>query len=141
MRRAAEVEAWGTNPVSSATTWNNQPYWLSSKVRLGAHVASFYGTSSSCNPRWLGFGAKAAVTKGLDSHGGTVAIALRATGTDEYSWKKFDTNPTLVVSYNSRPNVPSALSVEGKGCKQSPNEPHVNPRIDNDPLKGPADPG
>ncbi|GIJ42180.1 hypothetical protein Vwe01_55050 [Micromonospora andamanensis] len=135
-----EVEAWGTNPVSSATTWNNQPYWLSSKVRLGAHVASFYGTSSSCNPRWLGFGAKAAVTKGLDSHGGTVAIALRATGTDEYSWKKFDTNPTLVVSYNSRPNVPSALSVEGKGCKQSPNEPHVNPRIDNDPLKGPRGP-
>ncbi|MFD1084442.1 LamG-like jellyroll fold domain-containing protein [Micromonospora andamanensis] len=138
---AKPVKAYGTTPVSSGTTWSNQPYGRSSSVLLGQHNAAFYNSGPDCRPRWLGFNALEAVRKGVRDHGGTVAIALVAGDTHEYAWKKFDaSNPTLAITYNSEPTVPSALSVEGKGCKQSPNEPHVNPRIDNDPLKGPRGP-
>lgn len=135
------VEAWGTSPVSSGTTWNNQPFNNPNthKVLLGWHNVAFrYGCSQT--PRTIEFSAKGAVDAGLSRHGGIVTILLRATGTDDYSWKKFATNPTLAITYNSVPNRPTALSIEGKGCKQSPNEPYVNPRIDNDPLKGPRGP-
>ncbi|WP_143591437.1 LamG-like jellyroll fold domain-containing protein [Thermoactinospora rubra] len=133
-----DVVAYGTSPVNSGTTWSNQPY--PNAVYLYTHTVA-YGYSSACPGKSLGFPAAAAVTNGLTRYGGTVAIMLKAGNEgDAYAWKKFATTPTLEVTYNSYPGVPTAQTVEGVQCAVEPNEPRVNPHIDNDPnlgLRGP----
>ncbi|MCF6476486.1 hypothetical protein FAF44_50350 [Nonomuraea sp. MG754425] len=135
-----KVQAWGTNPVGSGTTWNNQPYPGGSPVHLGTADAA-HGYNASCPGAWVGFNAVGAVNKGLASHGGQVAILLKAEDEgDAYAWKKFATNPSLVVTYNTLPNAPTGQRVENLACAVQPNEPYVNPYIDNDPNLGPRGP-
>jgi hypothetical protein len=138
-----EVIAYNTNPVGPGTTWNNQPP-SSGWIELGRHTAA-RGYSASCPAAWLGFSARTAVVNALSYSGGVATIMLKAGNEDAtyegaLGWKKFAVNPTLSVDYNSYPNQPSALSTEGKDCASAPDQPYVNPRIDNDPAKGPRGP-
>ncbi|WP_214633741.1 LamG-like jellyroll fold domain-containing protein [Nonomuraea sp. NEAU-A123] len=135
------VEAWGTNPVDPGTSWGNQPFPGGGPVYLGGANVSF-GYDASCPGDWVGFPAAAAVIKGLNEYGGRTAIMLKAADEGEaLSWKKFDTNPSLDVTYNSYPNEPTGQTVENdKACAVQPNEPYINPYIDNDPNKGPRGP-
>lgn len=135
-----EVEAWGTNPVGGGTTWNNQPFPGGAPVGLGT-VNVARGYSAACPGAWVGFNAFGAVSKGLASGGGHLAIMLKAANEgDGFAWKKFNTNPSLVVTYNSYPGTPTGQKVENAACAVQPNEPYANPHIDNDPNQGPRGP-
>ncbi|WP_219536384.1 LamG-like jellyroll fold domain-containing protein [Nonomuraea guangzhouensis] len=147
-----DVAAYGTDPVSAGTNWDNQPYREvgGTQVLLGTQNIA-WGYSASCAGAWVGFDAMAAVKKGLGSHNGATAIMLKAgKETDKYGWKKFrwqrtagettPVEPTLTVTYNTPPGEPSAQMVENQTCALAPNEPQVNPYVDNDPghgLRGP----
>lgn len=133
-----QVQVWATNPVDGGLTWNNQP-WPGGSIHLGSdHLAGGY--NASCPGRWLGYRAAQAVVNSVNSGSGRVAIMLKAGDEgQEHAWKKFHVNgvgPNVSVTYNTLPNTPTGLAAEGKGCARAPNEPHVNPYIDNDPAKG-----
>ncbi|MFG1956412.1 LamG-like jellyroll fold domain-containing protein [Nonomuraea sp. NPDC049028] len=137
---ARPVEAWGTNPVSAGTTWNNQPFPGGGPIGLGT-VNVAYGYSSACPGNWVGFDATAAVNAAVTYNNGLTAIMLKAANEgDAYGWKKFNTNPSLVITYNSYPSPPTGQTVENTACAVQPNEPYINPYIDNDPNKGPRGP-
>ncbi|WP_433434855.1 LamG-like jellyroll fold domain-containing protein [Nonomuraea sp. CA-141351] len=134
------VEAWGTNPISNGTTWNSQPFPGGSPVSLGMQNVA-HGYNSTCPGAWVGFDATGAVNKAVASSNGLTAIMLKAANEGErLAWKKFDTNPGLSITYNSYPNAPTGQTVENKACGVQPNEPYVNPYIDNDPNLGPRGP-
>jgi uncharacterized membrane protein len=129
---ARVVQAIGTDRVSSGTTWANQP---GSGILLGErNVAT---GRSGCPGEWLGFPAADIVNWSVEGNRTTTTIMLRAKNEgDQLAWKRFGPNPTLVVSYNSKPHAPTLQRVENKACALAPNEPHVNPFVDNDPQKG-----
>ncbi|HUR02016.1 MAG TPA: LamG-like jellyroll fold domain-containing protein, partial [Nonomuraea sp.] len=136
---ARPVEAWGTNPVGGGTTWNNQPF-PGGAAGLGT-VNVAYGYSAACPGAWVGFDATTAVNNAVAFSNGQTAIMLKAVNEgDAYAWKKFNTNPSLVVTYNSYPNTPTGQTVEDKACAVQPDEPYSNPYIDDDPNKGPRGP-
>ncbi|MEV0234726.1 LamG-like jellyroll fold domain-containing protein [Nonomuraea sp. NPDC050786] len=143
-----DLEAYGTDPVDSGTTWTTQPYPGGRPVHLGTQSLA-HGYSATCPGSWVSFDALAAVDKGLTSNGGQTAILLKASDQDEnahdkYAWKKFRTQdkegdkarPDLVVTYNTVPGMPSGQTVEGRTCALEPDEPRVNPYIDGDPNHG-----
>jgi hypothetical protein len=128
---ARVVTAQSTTPVSASTTWRRQPTLRHTLSSL--NIA--YGYNSTCSPRSVGFPAGALVTDGL-VNGGTATVLLRASNeSDQLAWKKFRSNPYLEINYNTRPNAPVMRTVENRTCALSPNQPHVNPLIDNDPRR------
>lgn len=119
------VELWETGPINPGTTWNAQPggSWLGTQ-----NVA--HGHDASCGPDFVGFDATRAVVDAVNGGSPTTTVMLRATNEgDRFAWKKFDTNPALIVHYNSFPAVPTGLSAAtGLGCANEPNEPYLDLR-------------
>ncbi|RKT54106.1 concanavalin A-like lectin/glucanase superfamily protein [Saccharothrix australiensis] len=104
------TELWWTDRISWHTTWNAQPWW---KQLLDS-------TSVSNNARHCPSGGGAdldvtAAVQGASNAGdGSVTFGLRARDeNDQDSWRRFDLNPTLEVVYNSYPNSPVELGMEG----------------------------
>jgi hypothetical protein len=109
--QARTVELHTTGQISGSTTWNNQP-WDGGAITDGAHPSPnvAHGYSSSCPPEPVGFWAKRAITDGLGCGCHLATVMLRAGNEgDDIAWKKFDTNPSIVVTYNRHPNAPTAL--------------------------------
>ncbi|MFC9692236.1 LamG domain-containing protein [Kribbella sp. NPDC056951] len=123
------VRASSTSPVDAATNWGNKP-------GLGANLGDVM--APQCKDIWLGWGAVPAVNDAINSWWGWATIALSATDEgDQYAWKKFGVAPTLSVTYNTRPGVPTALTVEDQPCQGQ--EIFVNPAVsaDQNPTRGP----
>jgi RHS repeat-associated protein len=103
---AKPVELWLTGGVSSATKWGTQPAW----TRKIATVNAAKGYSTSCPAGNVAFNALSAVQEAADKGWTTTTFGLRATSeTDNFQWKKFRNNPTIAVTYNSKPAVGTAL--------------------------------
>ncbi|WP_020389212.1 LamG-like jellyroll fold domain-containing protein [Kribbella catacumbae] len=122
---AKPVQAWGTDPVGPGTTWNSQPWWSGVGIHLGtANVA--YGRSN-CAANWVGFNATGIVSWSAGRGYSTSTVMLKAEDEGEMlAWKKFATNPTLKVVYNTIPNAPAGQTVAGKPCAVQPNEPYTD---------------
>ncbi|MFL6072998.1 MAG: DNRLRE domain-containing protein [Mycobacteriales bacterium] len=110
---AREVDAYEAGPVHQGTlTWNNQP----ALTQIGSQtVAHGY---AGCPAGYVGFDATKPVRDGLAAGGGQLAtIMLRAANeADDLAWKKFDTNPTLIVTFDTPPTVPTAPATDGLAC-------------------------
>ena len=132
---ARVVDLSYTGDVGAGTTWNNQP---GGATRVASqNVAKGY--NASCPAGFVGFNATAAVRAAAQA--GAATSVLRLTARDEgdkFGWKRFQSNPTLVVTYNSYPDRPTGLSAEHKGCAVAPNEPYVNPLNPSDAPRGPT---
>jgi hypothetical protein len=108
----SQTELHLTATVNSGTTWNNHAgSWGSSLANI---------SNSSCDDvrkytEWSGT-LTSVVQQSTDWS--TVTLGLRAT--DEGStngWKKFDENTAkLSVTFNSYPNTPDTLTIDGKPC-------------------------
>jgi len=112
---ARQVEAWETTGISSSTTWNAQPTWV---TRLDYKSVAKGYSSSSCPAGGVEFNVTPHVTKAAANSWDTVTQGLRASTTaetnkDTLSWKKFSNNPNLTIEYNSTPETPTNLSTEG----------------------------
>ncbi|MFE2561774.1 LamG-like jellyroll fold domain-containing protein [Streptomyces sp. NPDC059352] len=115
------VELWQTGVVEPWTTWENQPPGIRN---LGTHHVA-HGYSASCPANWIGFDVTPAAVDAVGG-GSFVTLMLRAEDEgDRYAWKKFRTDPTLIVTYNSFPDAPERLSAGDLGCGLQPHEPYT----------------
>lgn len=115
------VQLWQTGVVEPWTTWENQPPGIR---HLGTHHVA-HGYSASCPANWIGFDVTPAAVDAVGG-GSFVTLMLRAEDEgDRYAWKKFRTDPTLIVTYNSLPDPPEQLSAGDLGCGLQPHEPYT----------------
>jgi Concanavalin A-like lectin/glucanases superfamily len=110
-----EVQVWETGGISSSTTWNNQPSWIS---KLAAKSFAKGWSSSSCPAGGAEFSVTAHVAKAAKNGWSSITEGLRASSTaesdrDPYSWKRFRNNPSITIVYNTVPNVPTNLTTDG----------------------------
>ncbi|WP_329276151.1 VCBS repeat-containing protein [Streptomyces sp. NBC_01451] len=115
---ARSMELWRTGPISSATTWNNQPSWVS---QIG--VKSFaHGWNSSCPDDYVRYDAMSVAQDAADAGWVSLFIGLQATDeSSSYSWKKFkaesEAAPKLVMEYTRKPAEPTKLHMTpGPDC-------------------------
>lgn len=103
---AEPVELWAVNQISSATTWANQPDWV---TKLDTQNVA-YGWSSDCAPASIGFDTKPDLVTAAAKSWPNVTLGLKATDeTDRYGWKKFDhATMHMETHYDHRPNNPTS---------------------------------
>lgn len=122
----ARVASLGeTTGISASTTWNAQPAWL--KTLTSPSFA--HGHDAGCPATNVSFDATQAAVDAAAGNWSTVTLGLKAASeTDDLGWKRFKLDPILVVSYNSKPDVPSGLTMNPGGvCSPSPAAPYLNP--------------
>ncbi|MEY9863674.1 hypothetical protein ABH935_009327 [Catenulispora sp. GAS73] len=132
---ARQVFVSETGPISNApgnaTTWNHEPNWVRS---LGSANVVFGDTKCAAPanaPGVIGVDAGLAVTDGLANGSNDATFMLNAVETDHVAWRMFAINPTLVVTYDSYPDVPVGLlqgftnSPGQLGCGTAANPPYI----------------
>ncbi len=120
---AREVQVWATNPISSATTWKNQPTWAY-QMEKKSFAKGF--SSSNCPAGGVEFNVTSQITNAAANGWSNVTQGLRTstpaeTNNDTYSWKKFANNPSVTIDYNTIPDNPANLTTEGSAaCATGP---------------------
>ncbi|RZQ63509.1 LamG-like jellyroll fold domain-containing protein [Amycolatopsis suaedae] len=118
------TDVWLVGGIHAGTTWRNQPgwtRWLASNNR--SNNAAYCPSDGGAD-----FDVTGAVRDGAAGHWASVTLMLKAANeSDTASWRRFDLNPVLEVRYNSTPNVPAEMSIEGGlfGCTIGPNRPVI----------------
>lgn len=109
---ATPVELWTTGPISSKTTWNNQP----GKGKQLATVTAAKGYQG-CSPGNLEFDATEAAKESASKGWSSVTLGLYASNEgDVFQWKRFDPKTiTLETEYNHPPSKPTNLGVSPNG--------------------------
>lgn len=104
-----ETELWLTDPISSSTTWYNQPSWNS---YLGG--TSVYNNVQYCPSQGGADFSLTNTVKGAVADGKVkLTFMLKAADTNRDTWRRFDLDPVLEVEYNSYPNKPTEMSMQG----------------------------
>jgi Concanavalin A-like lectin/glucanases superfamily/Fibronectin type III domain len=121
------VELWLTGDINDGASWNNIPWarWLDTR--------SAHATSGCGGPvRMLfGNGLAGAVQDAANQGWPDVSIGLKATNeSDVFQWKRFYTDVSLTIEYNSIPNQPYWLDTDqGKGCAVGGGRPWVSTTV------------
>ncbi|MEU8974735.1 FG-GAP-like repeat-containing protein [Streptomyces monashensis] len=103
---AKPVEIWDTGRISSATTWNKQPNW---SRKIQTKNFSHGNESVGCADRGVDFDVTSMAKDAAAKKWTNMTLGLRASNeSDTGSWKKFNSNPKLIVEYNRAPNAPTA---------------------------------
>ncbi|GAA1268645.1 hypothetical protein GCM10009665_66600 [Kitasatospora nipponensis] len=100
------VNAWSSSPISSATTWSNQP----SRAVLQSSVAY----AAACNgQKPVGqFNFLNQVTNAAAGHWPNITFGLLAGNeSNDLYFSRFSQNAQLSVTYDGAPNVPGSMSV------------------------------
>ena len=104
---AREVTVSRTNPITTSTTWNNQPAWQADVAKKNFA----YGWSSDCAARDVGFDVTGSIQYTVAHNSRTTTLRMRASNeTDPLGWKQFDSTGKLSVTYVSKPTTPTGLS-------------------------------
>jgi hypothetical protein len=109
-RPVTELRSVGS--FSRSSTWNNQPSWggvlaTSNKIRK-------YGYS--CGPQRVEYNVTSRVRSAANAGSSSVNLGLRARSESTGSWTRFKLDAKLSIEYNSAPNAPDRLKVQGKDC-------------------------
>ncbi|GAU65969.1 hypothetical protein SSP35_02_03380 [Streptomyces sp. NBRC 110611] len=103
---AKPVEIWDTGGISSATTWNKQPNW---SRKIETKNFSHGNESVGCADKGVDFNVTSMAKDAAKHKWSNMTLGLRASNeSDTSSWKKFNSNPKLIVEYNRPPNAPTA---------------------------------
>ncbi|MFF4607405.1 DNRLRE domain-containing protein [Streptomyces sp. NPDC001339] len=103
---AMPVEIWDTGRISSATTWNKQPNW---SRKIETKNFSHGNESVGCADKGVDFNVTSTARDAARNKWPNMTLGLRASNeSDTSSWKKFNSNPKLIVEYNRAPNAPTA---------------------------------
>lgn len=99
------VQAWSSNSINSSTNWSNAP---AKAVQQGS--ASFGPACNGATPTGS-FDFLNQVTSAAAGHWTNITLVLiNSSETDDTQLKRFSSNPTLSITYNSPPAVPSGLT-------------------------------
>ncbi|WP_175412257.1 DNRLRE domain-containing protein [Streptomyces sp. TRM64462] len=122
--RGLQTYSWGcesrqynlylTGPISSSSTWNNQPAWIKS---LGSQTNGHGYNTTDCPDKWVAMDIRSAAQEASTNKWSTMTLGLRAANeSDTNAWKKFLANgenaPYIEVVYNAPPNEPVALNMK-----------------------------
>lgn len=113
-----EMQLWLTGAISSGTTWNKQPAWLTEQQRRSfAH-----GWGGQCAQAYVSWdvrqGAQVGATNGLSQ----LTFGMQATNESDFNtWRTFQVSTTqLDVVYNRPPAVPTNVTITpGGNCATS----------------------
>ena len=118
-----------TGGISSSTTWsNNASSWGATVATANSHAYDRVRRRTE----WGLTGAVQAAARGTAS---TLTLGLREVSeSDVKNWKKFDAGTALLtVAYNSYPNAPDTMTINGQPCVRGASRPYV--RTLTPPLK------
>lgn len=109
-----EMQLWLVGAISSGTTWNAQPSYMTLQQKLSFAK----GYSSDCRGDYVSFNVKNAAQQGANNGWANINLGMRATSeSDTLTWRKFTAkSATLTVTYNRRPNVPTGLTTSPGGA-------------------------
>ncbi|GAA1501432.1 LamG domain-containing protein [Dactylosporangium maewongense] len=144
---SSNARLWITDGISPSTTWNNQPTWHGDWT-ADATANHREGGGAGCNGTGdIEFDATAMVQHAVADGWPDLTLGLRAIdeGTTNH-WKRFNAgSPVLAIDYNTPPNTPDVLTVDGKPCATGAGAPYVATAtptlraratdVDNDDLK------
>ncbi|WP_051810078.1 RHS repeat-associated core domain-containing protein [Actinoplanes subtropicus] len=119
------VELWSTTYAGSATTWNAQPTW---STKQGS-VTSLAGCDSSHPGAAISFDVTGHVQAAADGSWSDLTYGLRAPSTDETglrSYKEFNNNPYVTISYTAYPTITSKGTVPGVACATGSSRPYIS---------------
>ncbi|QMU71745.1 LamG-like jellyroll fold domain-containing protein [Streptacidiphilus sp. P02-A3a] len=104
---AEPVDLYQTGSISSGTTWNNQPAWIS---KLGSDdVAN--GWSTSCGPGDVTYNIQPTMQAAANGHWSNATFGLRADDeSNDLAWKQFSKQATITTTYDHAPITPTALT-------------------------------
>ena len=108
------VELWTAGAISSGTTWNSMPGFSTKmdapSIAYNWSSSGIGGPSGCARTSPVGFDATYAAQAAASRKYASVTLGMKASDeTDWLSWKKFTGSATLVITYNSIPNVPTSL--------------------------------
>ncbi len=107
-----------SGPLNSDATWNNQPATMSGPLDSKTFA---HRNDAACPIATEGFNATAAVQTAQAQGWSDITMKLQADNeSSNLSWKKFNSNPLLTMSYNSFPAGVSGLGVSGCALTCSP---------------------
>ncbi len=115
---ATNAKLWLTSPISPSTTWNDQPWWDPDHTAQTLANHRVGGGAGCTGEHDVEFDVTGIVQLAVGGGWGDVTFGLRAVdeGTTA-QWKRFDAgSPVLVIQYNTVPNRPDGLAVDGKAC-------------------------
>ncbi|MGW9504717.1 hypothetical protein ACWGRT_27820 [Streptomyces albidoflavus] len=103
--QARNVELWLTGGISASTTWNKQPSWATH-----LQTKSFAHGYTGCGAKSVDFNATEAAKRSAANGWANITLGLRASSeSDTFTWKRFNSNPKIIVSYNRTPNTALAM--------------------------------
>ncbi|MGW4215357.1 FG-GAP-like repeat-containing protein [Lentzea sp. NPDC004789] len=107
-----------TGPISGATTWNNQPARWDNNWASSAPANRKVGATHSCDgPGDVEFPFTSVVSQAAANNWNDVTVALEVDEASVNNWKRFNAgSAVLAIDYNSLPNTPDPLTVDGKAC-------------------------
>jgi hypothetical protein len=124
---SSNAKLWLTGGISPSTTWNNQPWWDDGRTAQTPGNHRVDAAYSCAGVGDIEFDVTGIVQFALSSGWPDVTLALRAVDEGTLNqWKRFNhTSPVLAIDYNTIPNTPDGLTVDGKGCVSGPGRPFV----------------
>jgi hypothetical protein len=119
---------WVTGGISPSTTWRTQPAWNGSYVAFAAASHRVDAAKSCAGTGTVSFDATAMVGLAISNPGQMdLTLGLRAAdeGTTNH-WKRVDAGTaSLSITYNSVPNMPDTMTVQGQACATGAGRPVV----------------
>jgi RHS repeat-associated protein len=98
------VTLHSSGPISSATTWDNQPSW-------GASTPTTFTTASTTPNKAVSWNVESMVQSAVNGGETNWTVALtNASETSSTYWVSFSDDPTISITYDHPPAAPSALA-------------------------------
>lgn len=110
--------------ATSSSSWNNQPA-VGSKF---ASASFAHGAGSACPAQAVGVPVTTLAQAFANAGTAGTQLELRASNeADSYSWKKFNNNPSMSVTYNSYPATPTSPQTSPAAtCTYGAGRPYLN---------------
>ncbi|MEV6237826.1 LamG-like jellyroll fold domain-containing protein [Lentzea sp. NPDC051838] len=103
---------------SGGTTWNNQPNWWGDAWASTSPANRKVGATHSCSgPGDVEFEFTGVVSNAVNTGWHNITVTVHSDDRNVNFWKRFNASSALLsIDYNSVPNQPDQVTVDGKGC-------------------------
>ena len=105
--------------IGTGTNWNNQPaWWWDAKWGSTVGANRKVGAKHNCEgPGDVEFPVTDAIRSAAENNWDSLTMVLHVDEGTVSSWKRFNAgSAVLAIDFNSIPNTPDQLTVDGKGC-------------------------
>ncbi|GAA4716018.1 LamG domain-containing protein [Phytohabitans rumicis] len=130
--RAFRWQVYVTGWADTSTRWSNQPWW-GGLLDWGSTMTKGYDPCGSADG-WVTSDVRNTFQWAADNSVSLFTTGIRADPADEGnhdSWKRFHSaeaanDPHVAVTYNTKPNTPDTLRIDGKTCGTGAGRPAVD---------------